>query len=696
MPPKAKPGAKATAKPAAAKAKAASSPEPIAPVKSPGPEKLSVFDAETNLNFIEDDDWAALASTETPSSSVGKVLEALLTLLGDTDAANWATAATALEKPEALVREIRALGPLGCTQLQLQRAAAVISEADLGSLMATTGEVPPPKAKAPAKAKAKAKAAEPSARPPGAPAALALAQLVESYVARAESPSKFPMEWPAVPFRDIHRNLQHALHSKQHACLICCSKLATKAVSQYLQLCGAGMVNVSQLQVQVQLAKAMPPDVARSTLGSALKEALARGSRLALQLGTSPPNLRRFCDSQMPIEAFEHEKTGEVARTLGLEAAEAPNFQMVLLVEMSKATAEKALPQVLPGFDEMAVMLVDDATLPSNSQLDEASRRPTSLRSALSLLAVDAAKTAAPTAPTEAPEALVEGVVVNEIDFEYVEKFGEDWQERWLLGPSEQDESGKEIRKGLISAKLVKYPSNPKDAKMCLQLMGGAANAPCTGIWTSFTPLIRPTEVEFEFTVNGKVDMPNACVVFTEKAFEGALPDCKVGVQFTVRGGMQLCGGGGNLVRISNDGKIQNDKWNKVLIKIDWTDKIAVAQVDTRGKGYAPAIQTVPFRDPTCCGFGALFIYNTDTQATCWFSELRVKQDQQDMAMSGNDALDARRELAERMKQREYQMAVDADMEVGMKMGAIKSTTCHGMNLAMEQAANNSSGHALG
>ena len=65
-------------------------------------QRRKVFDAETNLNFIEDDDWAALASTETPSSSVGKVLEALLTLLGDTDAANWATAATALEKPEAL------------------------------------------------------------------------------------------------------------------------------------------------------------------------------------------------------------------------------------------------------------------------------------------------------------------------------------------------------------------------------------------------------------------------------------------------------------------------------------------------------------------------------------------------------------------------------------------------------------------
>ena len=34
-------------------------------------------------------------------------------------------------------------------------------------------------------------------------------------------------------------------------------------------------------------------------------------------------------------------------------------------------------------------------------------------------------------------------------------------------------------------------------------------------------------------------------------------------------------------------------------------------------------------------------------------------------------------------------------VQVGMKMGAIKSTTCHGMNLAMEQAANNSS-HAMG
>ena len=38
-------------------------------------------------------------------------------------------------------------------------------------------------------------------------------------------------------------------------------------------------------------------------------------------------------------------------------------------------------------------------------------------------------------------------------------------------------------------------------------------------------------------------------------------------------------------------------------------------KVDSRGKGYAPAIQTVPFRDPSCMGFSALFIYNTDPQA---------------------------------------------------------------------------------
>jgi len=355
-------------------------------------------------------------------------------------------------------------------------------------------------------------------------------------------------------------------------------------------------------------------------------------------------------------------------------------------------------------------LVVEDTSLPAAEALDaeEKNQRKRCLRSALQLLALPAAPAAkpaaaatpaagagtegaaasdAPAVSSSAPED-ADGPMINAEDFEFVEAFGDDWQDRWTLGPSEKDEHGKDIRKGLINAKIVKYPPDPKVAKMCLQLMGGAANAPCTGFWTSFSPLIRPTEVEFEFTMNGKVEMPNACIVFTEKPFEGALPDCKVGVQFTVRGGMQLCGGGGQLVKISNDGKILNDKWNKVLMKIDWVEKIVVAQVDTKGKGYAPAIQTVPFRDPSCVGFGSLFIYNTDTQATAWFSSLRVKQDSKDLGMD-TEALDARRQLAESLAQREYQRKVDADMEVGMKMGAIKATKEHGMNLAQEQAANN-------
>merc|ERR1712050_687623 len=116
---------------------------------------------------------------------------------------------------------------------------------------------------------------------------------------------------------------------------------------------------------------------------------------------------------------------------------------------------------------------------------------------------------------------------------------------------------------------------------------------------------------------------------------------------------MQLSGGGGQLVKISNDGKIQPDKWNKVIMQIDWHEKHVIAQVDTRGKGYAPAIQTVPFRDNTCEGFGFLYIYNTDMQGTCWFHSLRVKQALESIEMDA-DALDARRELAKRIKQREY------------------------------------------
>ncbi|CAK0872820.1 unnamed protein product [Prorocentrum cordatum] len=340
----------------------------------------------------------------------------------------------------------------------------------------------------------------------------------------------------------------------------------------------------------------------------------------------------------------------------------------------------------------MAAMVLDPASLPPPPGPQEAATTPRGLRAALRGLC--AAPAAAPEGPASGGEGASEAleVPVNTAEFEFAEAFGEDWEQRWMRGPCTQDEKGKPIREGLIHMQTVRYPANPKDAKPCLELVGGVSNVPCTGIWTSFSPLARPTEVEFEFTMNGKVDVPNACVVFTELALEGALQDSRIGVQFLVKGGMQLSGGSGNLVRISNDGKLQSDKWSKVLLKIDWAEKIVVGQVDSRGKGYAPAIQTVPFRDASCNGFGFVYIYNTDMQATCWFHSLRIKQGQP--VEMDTEALEARAQLAARLKEREYQRAVDEDMEVGMKMGAIKSTKEHGMNLAMEQAANAGGGAA--
>ena len=47
--------------------------------------------------------------------------------------------------------------------------------------------------------------------------------------------------------------------------------------------------------------------------------------------------------------------------------------------------------------------------------------------------------------------------------------------------------------------------------QFCLELGGGSAGAHCTGIWTVFEPMIRPTEIEFEYTVQGKADQGHAC-----------------------------------------------------------------------------------------------------------------------------------------------------------------------------------------
>eukprot|EP00397_Hematodinium_sp_SG-2012_P026527 GEMP01027794.1.p1 GENE.GEMP01027794.1~~GEMP01027794.1.p1 ORF type:complete len:362 (+),score=79.92 GEMP01027794.1:946-2031(+) len=272
--------------------------------------------------------------------------------------------------------------------------------------------------------------------------------------------------------------------------------------------------------------------------------------------------------------------------------------------------------------------------------------------------------------------------------FEFITDFSTpQWEEKWLFGPNVTDHNGKPIKPTLLHRNNVKYPSHPKDAKQCMELIGGLPNVPCTGIYAIFSPLIRPTEVEFEFTLQGRFDIANACVVFTQYPFDGILPDTRVGLQFCVRGGMVLAAGGGNMVRISNDGKILHDKWQKVRIQIDWNRKVLVGQVDSQGKGYTIGMQTCPFRDDACEGFGAVYIFNQESVGTSWWHSLRIIQDP-DASQIDTAGLDARAELAKSIEQRGYQRAVDDDMKVGMVMGAISETKSSGMNLAEEQRAN--------
>ena len=92
---------------------------------------------------------------------------------------------------------------------------------------------------------------------------------------------------------------------------------------------------------------------------------------------------------------------------------------------------------------------MDNASLPTPSQLEEANNVPRqSLRRALQLLAAapNVKETKEPAETTADDEA-----DINAVDFEYVESFGSDWEERWALGPAVQ-----EIKTGLINAKLVK------------------------------------------------------------------------------------------------------------------------------------------------------------------------------------------------------------------------------------------------
>ena len=258
---------------------------------------------------------------------------------------------------EALVQEIRALGPLGSSEFEMQQASLVLGTADLNSLSKVkAGAATPPAApKAGSKAKAKAEAKE--VKPiPGAAAAIALAQLLESYMATERKGQRISHMWPMMCYNKIHLSMQQAFYAQQHVCLVCCSPLATEAALLYCKLSGCVIFNLQELQVKINLSKSMTVEAVRTALGSILKSSMSQGLRLVLLLGSSPPNLRRLCDaSQVPMDAFDFEKLPEVAQSLGITYK--AGFHLVLLTEMSKQKAEKNLPQVVPAIDDMAVMV---------------------------------------------------------------------------------------------------------------------------------------------------------------------------------------------------------------------------------------------------------------------------------------------------------------------------------------------------
>merc|ERR1719350_2418982 len=102
-----------------------------------------------------------------------------------------------------------------------------------------------------------------------------------------------------------------------------------------------------------------------------------------------------FCgyDTQgVPAGGLDLQKAEEVAKVLGVPGSPKVGFHVVVIAELSKAQAEKQLPELIPGFDEMAVLVLDDLSLPAPAAVSEEAPQP-SLRSALRLLALPPAET---------------------------------------------------------------------------------------------------------------------------------------------------------------------------------------------------------------------------------------------------------------------------------------------------------------
>mmetsp|Transcript_98020 Transcript_98020/g.224792 ORF Transcript_98020/g.224792 Transcript_98020/m.224792 type:complete len:460 (+) Transcript_98020:843-2222(+) len=446
----------------------------------------------------------------------------------------------------------------------------------------------------------------------------------------------------------------------------------------------------------------------KDEMKKALMEASEGGHILHLNFGPHAVNLKDlFCDEEsFPAELFSPSDWAvKFVEFAGAEHTLVDGFQVVITALLSKQCVDEKFTSLIPDFENFCLILLDPQLEESAEVIGTGRRAALQFsRSCVPEQEGDDAEagSVARGSPSAAARALREKEAALKLrkyggahegdafcgSFEFKEEWGEFWDLRWKRGPCETDDKGKAINKALINVKTCKYPIG-KDAQHCLELMGGSNYTHCTGLYLNFDPVIRPTEVEFCYTVQGKADMSNAYITFTGKRWQGNLPGSVAGITcctYQKGGGVVLSAGSGQLVSLGNAPKY--DKLIKCRLSIDWNRKIVIGTTDKDGKGYPAARQTTPFRDDQCEGFATLYIYNTEVQATAWYNWIRIVQDE-NAAVIDTKAMDARAELQRNIDKREYDKAVASDMAHGMKMGAISATT-HGpdgeQNLAEAQA----------
>lgn len=392
------------------------------------------------------------------------------------------------------------------------------------------------------------------------------------------------------------------------------------------------LVEMPLWRAKEQLPSALPEFAAALTLciDTTSLPSPARLEEVARSQSSQAPGLRSAM-RLMSLPSSASQVSGlfrqyDLDRNGSLSAEELASLLQRLQPDFSLAMIDRIVREVAPGED--GTISFEDFVLWTMRAGTESPPPPPVLQRDISVdrdLA-EAVGDEAPEQPTSPSAVPAQDIIINAEEFEYIESFGEDWESRWNLGPVTTGPEGQTVRTDLIRFRHTERPVNapPNKRKPCLELKGGADRTWCTGMWTSFEPLIRPTEVEFYFIVDGKVDVQNAVFVFTETPIEGgSLLQCRPGVYFACRLGMQLVGNGMHHI---GAGRLTNDTWNRVQLRIDWDAKEIISQVDGGRLHGLKSPRVSPFCDTTCRGFGYLYIFNMDVYAVTWLHSLRVKQ----------------------------------------------------------------------